>query len=199
MAIFTVTFSQTDATKKYHLKLSGGQVSFGTGDFQGYSLGVEASKNILRKSYFGLDKLLFGGELIFENGVKNPVIKSPTNEEFFSKSFQHISSTILWTKISYYPFKKIISGFNIQVGPSFGHTYRSTESRASRTVDASGQSSDRVSTLFFDNGFRYGYRISTGIEFNINKKYLTGFRLDFSNNNEGEINTFAGIKAGIKL
>jgi hypothetical protein len=193
-----VTFSQTNSNKNVYLKLSGGQVSFGTGDFLGYSFSFDASKNILKKSSFALDKLLLGGELIFESGVKNPVIHNPTEEQFFSKTFHHVSSTVLWTKISYYPFKKIIKGFNIQIGPTAGYSYRSTEERASRIVNALGEST-RLSTLIFDNGFTYGYRISTGIEFNLNKNLLTGFRLDFSNNNEAEINTLAGIKLGIKL
>ena len=192
------TFSQTNSNKDIYLKLSGGQVSFGTGDFLGYSFSLDASKNVIKRPSFALDKLLVGGELIFENGVKNPIIQNPTQEEFFSKTFQHVSSTVLWTKVSYYPFKKIIRGFNIQVGPTVGYSYRSTEARARRSVDISGQST-RLSTLNFNNDFTYGYRISTGIEFNIAKKLLTGFRLDFSNNNEAEINTLAAIKIGVKL
>ena len=196
--LLIVTFSQTNSNKNIYLKLSAGQVFFGTGDFLGYSFSFDASKNLIKKSSFGLDKLLIGGELLFENGVKNPIIQNPTQEEFFSKTFQHVSSTVLWTKFSYYPFKKIISGFNIQVGPTIGYSYRSTEAEASRAVNALGQST-RLSTLYFNNGFTYGYRISTGIEFNITKKLLTGFRLDFSNNNEAEINTLAAIKIGFQL
>lgn len=193
-----ITFSQTNPNKNVYVKLSGGQVSFGTGDFLGYSFSIDASKNIIKKSSFALDKLLLGGELIFENGVKNPVIQNPTQEQFFSKTFQHVSSTIFWTKVSYYPFKKIINGFNIQVGPTVGYSNRSTEERTRRSVNASGQST-RLSTLVFNNSFTYGYRLSTGIEFNLTKKLLTGFRLDFSNNNEAEINTLAAIKMGVKL
>ena len=194
---FLTSFSQTRQTKDWYIKLSGGRVSFGTGDFLGYSFSFEASKNIIKTPKIALAKLLIGGEIIFENGVKNPVIQNPTIEEFLSKTFRHTSSTILWTKISYYPFKKIINGFNIQVGPTIGHSYRSTESMASRVVGPSG--SVRLSTLSFDNGFTYGYRISTGFEFNINKRILSGLRLDFSNNNDGEINTLAGLKLGIRL
>lgn len=193
-----VTYSQTNADNNIYLKLSVGQVSFGTGDFLGYSFSIDASKNLIKKPSFGLSKLLLGGELIFENGVKNPGIQNPTQEDFFSKTFQHVSSTVLWTKASYYPLKNITSGFNIQVGPTVGYSYRSSEEKASRTVNTLGQST-RLSTLSFDNGLVYGYRISTGIEFNITKKLLTGFRLDFSNNNEGEINTLAGIKVGVQL
>ena len=192
------SFSQTAHTKNTYFKLSGGRVVFGTGDFFGYSFAFDISRNVINKSRWGLDKLLLGGEFIFENGVNNPVVQNPTLEEFLSETFQHVSSAIVWAKASYYPIKKIVKGFNIQVGPTFGYSYRSTESRASRVVDAEGNSV-RESTLSFDNGFWVGYRISTGIEFDITKKFLAGFRLDFSNNNEGEINTLAGLKVGVKL
>lgn len=196
--LMVVTFGQGSPEKDLYLKLSGGRVNFGTGDILGYSFSFDASKNILKKSSFALDKLLVGAELIFENGVKNPKIVNPLQQEFFSKTFQHVSSSILWPKVSYYPFRKIVSGFNIQVGPTVGYSYRSSEQRAQRTVDVLGQSS-RLSTLVFDNGFVYGYRISTGMEFKISKKILAGFRLDFSNNNEAEINTLAGLKVGMVL
>jgi hypothetical protein len=189
------SFSQTENKKYTTLKFSGGRVAFGTGDFLGYSFAFDLSKNVINKSNWGLSKLLIGGEFIFENGVKNPVIQNPTFEEFISKSFRHTSNAIIWTKASYYPFKKIVKGFNIQVGPTFGYSYRSTEPQARRVVDAFGNSV-RQSILSFDNGFILGYRISTGIEFDISKKIMTGFRLDFSNNTEGEINTLAGLKVG---
>ncbi len=198
LSLTTISFCQTTNSKNVYLNFSGGRVSFGSGDFLGYSFSFEACQNIMKKSSFAVDKLLLGGELIFETGVKNPIIENPTLDQFFGRSFQHVSSTILWPKISYYPFRKIINGFNIQVGPTIGYSYRSQESRASRIVDILGNST-RQSTLYFDNGFIVGYRVSTGIEFNLTKKLLTGFRIDFSNNTEGEINTLTGLKFGIKL
>ena len=92
----------------------------------------------------------------------------------------------------------IVKGFNIQAGPVFGYSSRSTEQRASRVVDILGNSV-RQSTLTFNNGFVFGYRISTGIEFDLNRRLQAGFRLDFSNNNEAEINTLAGLSVGIRL
>lgn len=153
---------------------------------------------MLLKPSFALSKLLLGGEFIFENGVKNPVIQNPTPSEFLSTTFHHVSSNILWAKASYYPFNKIVSGFHIQIGPTLGYSNRSREVRQSRVVDPWGQAT-RVSTLYFDNGITYGYRISTGIEIKLSKKSIAGFRLDFANNNEGEINTFLGVKVGFKL
>lgn len=141
---------------------------------------------------------MLGAELLFENGVKNPVVQNPTIGEFFSTSFQHVSTSQLWIKGIYYPFGKIVKGFNIQVGPTLGYSYRSNEARATRVVDVIGNSV-RESTLKFDNGFTIGYRISTGIQFDLNRKLQAGFRLDFSNNNEGEINTLAGLSLGLKL
>src|SRR5436853_99474 len=108
--------------------------------------------------------------MIFENGVQNPIIQNPTLEEYTSKIFYHISNAILWTKASYYPFKKIVRGFNIQLGPTVGYSYRSKESMVSLIVDASGNSI-RQSYLSFDNGFTVGYRISTSIEFEITKRF----------------------------
>jgi hypothetical protein len=192
------SFAQTKNKKETHLKLSAGSVSFGSGDILGYSISLDASKNVIKKSYWGIDKLLIGSELIFESGVKNPVIQNPTINEFFDKSFAQVSSTVLWSKVSYYPIKEVLKGFNIQLGPTFGHSYRTSEIQASRIVDPVGQTVRR-SILEFDNGFTFGYRVSTGIEFDICKKFLAGFRLDFSNNTEAEINTLAGLKFGLKL
>jgi len=198
-ALFTFpSFSQSPKLPGSFLRLSGGSVSFGTGDFMGYSFGVGLLKNVIRQPRTGLDKLLVGGELIFESGVKNPVIQNPTQEEFFAKTFRHTSSTLLWAKAGYYPFKKIVKGFNIQAGPVIGYSSRSTEQRASRVVDILGNSV-RQSTLTFNNGFVFGYRISTGIEFDLSRRLHAGFRLDFSNNNEAEINTLAGLSVGIIL
>ena len=164
----------------------------------GYSFGVGLLKNVIKQPKPGLDKLVVGAELIFENGVKNPVIQNPTQEEFFSKTFRHTSSTLLWAKAGYYPFRKIVKGFNIQAGPVIGYSSRSTEERASRVVDIFGNSV-RQSTLTFNNGFVFGYRISTGIEFDLSRRLQAGFRLDFSNNNQAEINTLAGLSLGLSL
>lgn len=191
-------FSQSTKQSNTFLRLSGGSVSFGTGDFMGYSFGVGLLKNVIRQPRPGLDKLLVGGEFLFENGVKNPVIQNPTQEEFFAKTFRHTTSTLLWAKAGYYPFRKIVKGFNIQAGPVIGYSSRSTEERASRVVDIFGNSV-RQSTLTFNNGFVFGYRISTGMEFDLSHRLQVGVRLDFSNNNEAEINTLAGVSLGIKL
>lgn len=192
------SFSQSHKEPNTWLRLSGGSVSFGTGDFMGYSFGLGLLMNVIRQPKPGLDKLVVGGELLFENGVKNPVVQNPTLGEFFGTSFQHVSTSLLWVKAGYYPFRKIVKGFNIHLGPVVGYSNRSYEIRATREVDVFGNSV-RESTLEFNNGFFIGYRISTGLEFDLNRKFQTGIRFDFSNNNEGEINTLAGISLGVKL
>lgn len=192
------SIGQTRSLRNTYFIFSAGQVAFGTGDFLGYALAFDFSKNVIKKSNWGLAKLLVGGEFIFENGVKNPVIQNPTLDEFLSKTFRHTSNAIIWTKVSYYPFKKFVKGFNIQVGPTFGYSYRSTESQARRVVDPLGNSV-RQSILSFDNGYNFGYRISTGIDFDVTQKLMTGFRLDLSNNTAGDINTLAALKLGFKF
>ena len=192
------SFGQTKNIRNTYFKFSTGRVSFGTGDFFGYSFAFDVSKNVIKKSNLGLAKLLIGGEFIFENGVKNPIIQNPTPDEFLGKTFRHTSNAIIWTKASYYPFKKFVKGFNIQVGPTFEYSNRSTESQSRLVVDPLGNSV-RQSILSLDGGFILGYRISTGIEFDVTEKIITGFRLDFSNNKKGEINTLAGLKFGYKL
>ena len=191
--LYTTTYSQENATKKMYVKISGGSVSFGTGDYIGYSLSFDVSKNILNREYKTVNKLLLGGELLFESGTINPTIINPTLDNFMNNHFYHTSSSILWPKLSYYPFGKIVKGFNIQVGPTVSYSQRSYERMGIFDVN----NEIRMSILEFDNGFSVGYRISTGIEFEFGQKFLTGFRLDFSNNTEGEINTLAGVKAGI--
>jgi hypothetical protein len=195
LLIGNFSFSQRSSNNPFFLNLSAGRVNFGTGDILGYAILIDASKNIKKKPSFALSKLLLGTEIIFEHGVRNPVVEDATVDQFFNQSFYHVSNTNLWPKISYYPFNKIVKGFSIQVGPTFGYSYRSQEKIASRRVDPSGTST-RLSTLSFNNGFTFGYRISTGIEFNITKNILAGIRVDFSNNNEAEINTLAAIKIG---
>lgn len=167
------------------LKISGGKVNFGTGDVLGYAVGLEMSKKINKNPSTGIDKLLFGGELIFESGVKNPKTQSIS-------TFYHVTNSVLWPKVSYYPFKKIVSGFNIQLGPTIGYSQRSEESAVHIGTDPTGQPF-RQSTLVYDNGVTYGYRIATGIDFSITNRFLAGVRVDFSNNNDGNINTFIGL------
>ena len=161
LLFYLVSLSQDNVPKNVYLKLSGGRVNFGSGDISGYSLAFDFSKDLVKKSGFGLHKFLVGGELIFENGVRSVVVDNPTLSEFFS-SYHQVSNTLLWAKASYHPFKKIFAGFNIQLGPTIGYSQRSGEESALRSVDILGQAT-RWSRLYFDNGLTYGYRILTGM------------------------------------
>jgi hypothetical protein len=192
------TLAQSNSKSDTYIKLSGGRVVYGTGDVIGSSLAFDISTNILKSSRPGLSQLLLGGELIFENGSRTTKVENPSTNEFFNDWFQHNSDFVLWGKASYYPFRQVLKGFNIQIGPTFGYSYVSSEARASRQVDITGYAT-RISTLRFDNRFTFGYRISTGLEFNLSPRFLAGFRLDFSNNTAEDINTLAGIKLGYKL
>lgn len=198
--ILCSAFSQLPYNTNTYLKLSGGRVAFGTGDYFGYSVAFEASTNVIKKPSPGLRQLLVGGEMIFDNGVQNPALSRPgtTVSEDFVSPFYHTSNVVLWPKVSYYPLRKVLKGFNIQLGPTAGYSYRSGESSAEIVYDGMG-SMVRTSHLFYDNGFTIGYRISTGMEFDFARRIQIGFRLDWSNNNEGEINTLLGLKAGIRL
>jgi hypothetical protein len=104
----------------------------------------------------------------------------------------------LWPKISYYPFPKVLSGFNVQLGPTIGHTFYSY-SKSSSTLSLPDGEFFRRDVIDYNHGIRVGYRISTGYEFIVVKKWIMGFRADFSNTNEGEINTMLGLKGGIRF
>lgn len=183
---------------KNYIKLSTGRVLFGTGDAAGFSINLEYSRNVIKVPKSLLNRLLIGSEFSFENGVKNPVINNPTAEEFIRTSFNHVSNSILSGKITYYPFKNLFKGFNISIGPSIGYTFFSFERRAERVTYAPGLTR-RMSELGFDNRVILGYRITSGYEFQISQKLLAGFRLDFSNYNNGDINTLAALKCGFNF
>ena len=179
------------------MKLSAGRVIFGTGDVIGYGVCFSLSKNIIKKAGPLMGRLLLGGELAFETGVKNPKVMNPSVEEFFSKTFNHISNTILFANVTYYPIRKgLFEGLNISVGPSIGYTFQSIERQASRIFISGLQIYIRQSYLDYLNSILIGYRISAGYEYVIRKRILIGFRLDFSSHTNGDINTLAGLKTG---
>lgn len=194
--ISLITYSQSPVKKDYYLKASGGRVLFGTGDVAGPGLGVEVSKNILKQPGKGVNRLLLGAELSFENGVRNVVAHNPTAEEFL-RSFRHVSNMLLYPKLTYYPFGGIVKGFNIAAGPSAGYSFQSHESGWSGRPTANGDYI-RYSILTDSNTWLIGYRISTGYELMLTPKILAGARLDFANYSNGDINTLAAIKVGVR-
>ena len=189
-------FAQTAVQGTYSMKLTGGRILFGTGDVVGFVVGIEASKNILKKQRAGLSRLLVGAEFNFENGVKNPKVNDISIQDFFQRSFYHVSNTVLTAKLTYYPFRKILSGFNIAVGPSLGYSFQSSEGRSSLLLFPNDQYY-RSSFLRYNNDWLIGYRISTGYELKLTRKLLTGVRFDFSSYTNGDINTMPALKVGM--
>jgi hypothetical protein len=53
-------FSQTSQQRNTYFKLSAGNVSFGTGDYMGYSVSMELSKDLVKKPVWGLNNFLLG-------------------------------------------------------------------------------------------------------------------------------------------
>lgn len=188
-------FSQNKNPNNSYIKFSAGRILFGTGDISGFSINIEGSKNIIKTPKTFLGRLLIGVEFSFENGVKNPVIENPTIQEFINKSFAQVSNSIISGKISYYPFRSLFNGFNISAGLSIGYSYATFERSAARVLLYPGEYR-RKSELRFDNRLILGYRITTGYEFKINRRVQAGFRLDFANYNNGDINTLAALKVG---
>jgi hypothetical protein len=187
--IFLYFISGSIQAQNKYLKFSPGYILFGTGDVQGYSIKIEYAKNFLKNSK---SRLFIGPELAFETGVQNPKINNPSREDFmFGPSFYHITNTILSAKASYYPFYRIISGFYLAGGISFGYSTQSTESQADLVTLANGQTIRR-SYLQFDNGIIYGYRIGSGYEFKLTKRFSTGVLIELHNYNNNDFNSFWG-------
>jgi hypothetical protein len=193
--IFFFSFTSFSQSKNNYIKLTGGRVLFGTGDISGFGIGIEGAKNIIKQPRPFLNKLLIGGEFLFEDGVQNPKIFNPTVQDIlYGKMFRQTSTTTFTPEISYYPFINIIPGFHITAGPSAGYTIQSKEFQATGVPSPNGESIRR-SYLEFNNAWIIGYRISLGYEFKI-KNILIGPIAYFSNYNNGDINTLAALRAG---
>lgn len=188
--LFFFMSSVTYAQNKY-VKISGGYSVFDRGDIPGYSVKIAYAKNIIDHPSKLVGKLFIGPELSFENGVKNPKIQNPSSFEFISKTFGHITNIVLSAKASYYPFRRIISGFNLNVAPAIGYGTLSSEAQATLVPLGNGENARR-SILSFDNGIIYGYCVSLGYELKIAKKYSAGARVEVDNYN-GYYNSFWGI------
>lgn len=177
------------AQNKY-VKLSAGYSMFDIGDIPGFSVKIAFEKNIIRHPAKFISKFFIGPELSFENGVKTPKIQNPAFSEFRSKTFSHITNTVVSIKASYYPFRKIVPGFNLNIAPTIGYRTLSTEAQASLVPLGNGENV-RQSILTFDNGIIYGYLISSGYDLKISKRYSAGVCIELDNYN-GYYNSFWG-------
>lgn len=164
------------------IKFSAGRVAFGTGDVMGYSFSSELSKNINKNFNIGL-------EATIENGKRQPDL----DDKF--TAFNQVSNIALTPKLSYYPFNKIVKGFHVGVGPTVGYQCKTEESQWTILSDSNGAFLRR-SILEYANDFFIGYRISLNYDFTFVKGFLFGLRTDFSNYNNGDINTLLAVKAG---
>lgn len=186
--VILIVSASANAQNRY-IQLSSGYILFGTGDVQGYSFKAAYAKNILKNAK---SRLYIGPELCFENGVQTPKMLNPTREEFlYGPQFYHITNTILSAKASYYPLRRIISGFHLVGGVSVGYSNQSTESQADLITLSNG---DRIrrSYLQIDNGIIYGYRIGSGYEFRLTRKFSTGIFIELHNYSNNDFNSFWG-------
>jgi hypothetical protein len=194
--IFLLAFSLSSSAQNQNLQnqinISTGRVSFGTGDFFGYSVSVEYLKSFKKNSkHFSP-----GVELTFENGSTSPKVINPTFQEFFSETYYSTTNIFLTPKIYYYPFSKtFLKGLNIAIGLPVGYTSQNREFQSSYRYDTLTQTSIRRSYLEYINKIVFGYKINAGYDLIISKKILAGVRLDFCNTN-GDINTIISAKVG---
>lgn len=180
--------------KSNELTFSAGRVSFGTGDALGPGIAVGYSKFLNNSSMLRL-----GAELVFETGVRQPVVYNPTIPEFLV-SFWSSTNFILFPHIKFHPFKSRVSGgLGLSIGPSLGYTWQTTEFRAERLYEPGLQVYFRHSYLEYLNTYLLGYRISASYSYEFTKHWNAGIRLDFSSHTNGDINTLLGLKTGYRF
>jgi len=114
-------------------------------------------------------------------------------------TYYSTTNIVFTPKLTYYPFNNtLVKGINFTGGLSIGYTSQQKEFRASRITDPNSSSSIRASYLKYLNEAILGYRITAGYEYWL-KKILLGARLDFHSYTNGDINTFYGLKTGIRF
>lgn len=173
-------------SKQNSIRLNVGRLAFGTGDLFGYSLSTEFDHKVKKH-------VLVGAEIAVENGRFEP---RPSN---ILDAFIQVSNISLTPKISYYPFNKVVKGFNIGVGPTIGYQTKTDESSFTIMYDSNGVPYLRRSILRYTKALFVGYRISLNYDFNVWNNFLVGLRTDFSNYNNGDVNTLAALKFGYNL
>ncbi|MCC6287081.1 MAG: hypothetical protein IT249_04285 [Chitinophagaceae bacterium] len=190
-----LSYCQENSPIKY-IKVSGGRVSFGTGDVPGYGIYIEGCGNFIKNSGYLSDHIQLGGEIYFQSGVKNPKVRNPEPLAFFNYSFRHYSLTGLNGKAIFFPFRKKLSGLNISIGAGIAYQNYSYETRA-ELIQYTNDLAMRMSELGYENRFLLGYTISLGYDFFlISNKLLLGARYDLVNYNNGDFNYMLGGKIG---
>jgi len=175
----------------YTAHLSVGQVFFGTGDVNGYGLLMAVEKSVFKKSVRPFPAFQVGFGLNFETCIRKPVHILHPNGVFEESSYGQTSKTSGWATFKYHPFKHSMDGFSVTIGPTFGVTQSSSEKRMSLSNDPY-YGLVRSSVLRTENYFGMGYRIAVQQQFVIKDHFMIGFRADFSNDVNGDVNTFLG-------
>jgi hypothetical protein len=170
-------------SEKNMIRFSVGRVAYGTGDYFGISFGTEYSRKLAK--HFSV-----GAEASMESGSKHP---SPKN---VYTSFYHVSNTALTLKLNYFPFNRIIKGFNIGVGPTFGYQNLSETSQY-MTYYQNNVPVSRSSVITYGDQWFSGYRVSLNYDLFLKRGLLFGLRCDFANYSNGDINTTIGGKIGV--
>jgi hypothetical protein len=184
--IFGAISAQNQSVKNNSVIITGGYISFGTGDFLGYAVNTEFQRKFAK--HFS-----WSTEINVESGNKFPDL-----QEGFQSIIQ-VSNIAVSPKLNYYPFNKIIPGFNLSVAPTIGYQSLLHESKWTIYRDTNGTVVGRTSVLDPEEKIFIGYRISFNYHFNIGNSMILGLRTDFSNYNNGDINTMLALKAGIKF
>jgi hypothetical protein len=198
-ALSTCALAQNKIATDNFVKLTAGRIIFGTGDIFGYAINIEYAKRY-GQDRRNLKHFALGAELSFEHGATHPKIINPTVEDFLWGPFYRSTTDVVLTpKITYYPFNSTFAkGLNITAGLSLGHTSQAREFQASRVYDSVSQTSVRRSYLQFKEQTLLGYRVTAGYE-HLFSKILIGARLDFDSYDNGDINSFYGLTAGIRF
>lgn len=183
LCIFNFNLNAQENKQLKFFKFSIGRVAFGTGDIFGYSFSSEVSKSLNQHLHLGI-------EAAIENGKNQPDMFDAFT------TFNHVSNASLTPKLNYYPFSKIAKGFNIGLGPTLGYQMKTEEFQRTILYDPNGFPYLRRTILNHTNSLFIGYRISVNYDINFKKRFLVGLRSDFSNYNNGDINTLLAIKAG---
>ncbi|MBL7737853.1 MAG: hypothetical protein JNK14_01455 [Chitinophagaceae bacterium] len=198
LSLSVVGLSQNEKNGLNSIALSGGRISFGTGDFFGYGINLEYSKQLNPGKSFSKHFSL-GAEISFENGDKQPKVINPSAQDFFAKTYYNTTNIVITPKITYHPFNKTFAkGLIITAGISAGYTNQNREFQASYYFDPTTQTSVRRSLLEYINEVIGGYRISAGYECQF-KRILAGVRLDFHNYTNGDANTLVALKTGYRF
>jgi hypothetical protein len=185
------TTSKFKPKPTYTAHLHAGGAFFGTNDVNGYGFLVAVEKSVFKKSVRPFPAFQVGFGLNFETGIRKPADVLYPNGDLKVTGYGHTSKTSGWATFKYHPFKHSMDGFSVTIGPTFGVTQSSSEKSMSLSNDPY-YGLIRRSVLRTENYFGMGYRIAVQQQFVIKDQFMIGFRADFSNDVNGDVNTFLG-------